>query len=167
MQQLVPLPIKNIKPIGISFAQGEQQQVNDVIGNIKKCMYSFLKGRRHKQIMGLKNVKSSHQGHCISRIHLFFVFSTQLKHFLKKSMLYLKGLFTTDIYAPIIEQSQLACLTKSWRLKCKYSPSAFSSLLMQLPPQIGVRILQRPLLSIEASRANILFCFSNLHSSKI
>ena len=96
-----------------------------------------------------------------------FIFSTQLKHFLKKSMLYLKGLFTTDIYAPIIEQSQLACLTKSWRLKCKYSPSAFSSLLMQLPPQIGVRILQRPLLSIEASRANILFCFSNLHSSKI
>ena len=82
-------------------------------------------------------------------------------------MLYLKGLFTTDIYAPIIEQSQLACLTKSWRLKCKYSPSAFSSLLMQLPPQIGVRILQRPLLSIEASRANILFCFSDLYSPKV
>ena len=77
--------------------------------------------------------------------------------------------FIADTYAPIIEQSQLVSLhpTKSWRLKCKYSPSAFSSLLMQLPPQIGVRILQRPLLSIEASRANILFCFSNLYSSKI
>ena len=103
-----------------------------------------------------------------SRNYTFiFCFFYTIETFSKKSMLYLKGLFTTDIYAPIIEQSQLACLTKSWRLKCKYSPSAFSSLLLQLPPQIGVRILQRPLLSIEASRANILFCFSNLYSSKV
>ena len=102
-----------------------------------------------------------------SRNYYIFCFFYTIETFSKKSMLYLKGLFTTHIYAPIIEQSQLACLTKSWRLKCKYSPSAFSSLLMQLPPQIGVRILQRPLLSIEASRANILFCFSNLYSSKL
>ena len=59
-----------------------------------------------------------------SRNYTFiFCFFYTIETFSKKSMLYLKGLFTTDIYAPIIEQSQLACLTKSWRLKCKYSPS--------------------------------------------
>ena len=40
-----------------------------------------------------------------SRNYYIFCFFYIIETFSKKSMLYLKGLFTTHIYAPIIEQS--------------------------------------------------------------